>query len=110
MLVETHKKRIQVQYNQLLSGLTCVPEIASKMFQDGKLTDKEYECIRKFQLTPIRACEELLAVIIRNPKDVYESFLSSLKKTRQPHVHQLLTSDQQNSSLSGDQVSISDEN
>lgn len=106
--VEDHEKRIRVQYNQLLNSLTSVPEIASKMFQDGKLTDKEYERIRKFQSTPIRSCEELLAVIIRNPRDVYESFLTSLKKTKQPHVHQLLTSDQQNSSCSGDQISVSD--
>lgn len=72
-------------------SLTAVQEIATVMRGTGKLTKQEFETIDEFHLTPLRANEELLAIIMKTPRDVYESFLSLLKKTKQYDVYQLLT-------------------
>ena len=61
------------------------------MFQAGKLTAKELEHVQQFHSAPIKASEELLNIIIRRPGDVYESFLQSLKTTKQHDLCQMLT-------------------
>ena len=66
------------------------------MFKIGKLSARDHEHLRQFQSTPIKASEELLNTIISNSRDVYVCFLESLKKTRQHHVYQMLTSDEGN--------------
>lgn len=61
------------------------------MFDIGTLTNQELKDIEEFHLTPFRANEEILTIIMKKPRDVYESFLSMLKKTKQYDVYQLLT-------------------
>ena len=65
------------------------------MFQNEKLTLKEQEHVRQFHSTPIRASEELLDIVMVKSRDAYECFLESLKKTKQYHVYQMLTSDEE---------------
>ena len=93
--LEKHENRIRCQYNQLLNNLTSVPDIVAQMYQRHKLSFKELEHLQQFQSTPIRASEELLNIIIRKSQDVYQCFLESLQMTRQHHVYQMLSSDQQ---------------
>lgn len=69
------------------------------MFQSGKLTEKEYEHLRQFHSTPIRASEELLSILIISPQGVYECFLESLKVTKQHHVYQMLLSDEEDTGV-----------
>ena len=62
------------------------------MYEKEKLTLKEFEHIQSLQSTPIRANEELLSIIARKPRDVYECFLSLIKNTNQLHLYQMLVS------------------
>jgi len=95
--VEAHGQRIQSKFNQLVNNLSCVGDMTAAMYQEEKLTSKELEQIQSLQSTPIRANEELLRIIARKPRDVYECFLSLLiekkSKAHQPHLYQMLVSD-----------------
>ena len=62
------------------------------MFQKEKLTQKEFEQIHSLQATPIRANEELLSIIARKQRDVFDCFLSIVKDTNQLHLYQMLVS------------------
>jgi len=62
------------------------------MYQKEKLTLKELEHIQHLQSTPIRANEELLSIIARKPRDVYECLLTLIKNTNQLHLYQMLIS------------------
>ena len=90
--IEEHGQIIQSKYNQLVSNLSCLGDIIAMMYQKEKLTLKELEQIQHLQSTPIRANEELLSIIARKPRDVYECFLSLIKDTNQPHLYQILVS------------------
>src|SRR6218665_3689548 len=92
IIVEEHGQRIQIKYNQLVSNLSCLGDIVAMMYEEEKLTLKELELIQHLQSTPIRANEELLSIIARKPRDVYECFLSLIKNTNQLHLYQMLIS------------------
>ena len=63
------------------------------MYEKERLTLKEFEQIQALQATPIQANEELLSIVARKSRDVYECFLSIIKDTNQLHLYQLLVSD-----------------
>src|SRR6218665_3299430 len=92
LIVEEHGVRIKTKYNQLVSNLSCLGDIIAMMYQKEKLTLKELEHIQHLQSTPIRANEELLSIIARKPRDVYECFLALVKNTKQLHLYQTLLS------------------
>src|SRR6218665_3976204 len=92
LIIEEHWQIIQAKYSQLVSNLSCLGEIIAMMYQEKKLTLKELEQIQHLQSTPIRANEELLSIIARKPRDVFECFLILIKQTNQPHLYQMLVS------------------
>ena len=87
-----HGRIIQTKYNQLVSNLSCLGDIIATMYEEEKLTQTEFEQIRNLQSTPIRANEELLSIIARKPRDVFDCFLSIVKHTNQLHLYQMLVS------------------
>lgn len=90
--MEEHGQRIHKKYNQLVGNLSCLGDIVAAMYEKEKLTSKEFEQIQQLRSTPIRANEELLGIITRKPKDVFECFLSVIKDTNQLHLYQMLVS------------------
>ena len=92
LVIEEHGQRIQSKYNQLVSNLSCLGDIVAMMYEREKLTLKELEHTQHLQSTPVRANEELLSIIARKPRDVYECFLSLIKQTNQLHLYKMLVS------------------
>lgn len=90
---EEHELRIQEKYIHLVTTMTHVDEMTVEMHRDQKLTDQEKDSIDQFQSIPIRAKEELLNVVMKKPKDVYDAFLSALNNTNQQHIVQMLVSE-----------------
>ena len=91
-ILEEHGQVIQAKYNQLVSNLSCLGDIIAAMYQKEKLTQKEFEQILSLQATPVTANEELLNIIARKPRDVFECFMSVIKDTNQIHLYQMLSS------------------
>lgn len=90
---DDYKRRIQLKYNQLVNNVTCVGDIVAQMYQNGKLTESQLEDMNALDKTLSRANEELLKIIIKSPRDVYDCFLETLINTQQEHVFLILKSE-----------------
>ena len=89
-----HIERVKANYELLVGGVSCFPEIVGIMYEKSTLTEKAREQILKFvQSYQFRSAgEKLIEILISGSIDVYNCFLQALDQTRQMDVYNMLAS------------------
>jgi len=63
------------------------------MYERNALTLRDLQSIQSLRDHPVKAAEELLDIISKQPDAVYLCFLDVLKDTSQQHIYQTLVQD-----------------
>ena len=67
--------------------------VAGHMYERNALTLRDLQTIQSLRDHPVKAAEELLDIISKQPDAVYLCFLDVLKVTSQQHIYQTLVQD-----------------
>ena len=84
-----HAHVLRKLYHELSSTVEA-QTVACQMFQENKLTQKELESIQSKRSEPIAAAEQLLNIVMKQPRNVYGCFLEALSRAGQEHLRKII--------------------